>query len=379
MNFRLKLTAWIIALEFILLVAVGIIVSSNLLGGGQDFLSPVWLQVFIALLVVGSVIAIVIASLTKKEIRYQTGAMHEVWEKSLRIMHTIPAGIVIVDPENHRIIEANKAALETFKAPKRKVIGEVCHKYLCPAEEGYCPMTDLGQEADCSERLLVTAKGEEVPILKSVVPLDINGKRHLLELFFDISQQKDLENRLKEAYAHQQNMADYDLLTGVLNRRAITRNAEAELCRAERGGALSVVMMDLDHFKQINDTSGHLAGDDVLRKAASVVLENIRPYDWLGRWGGEEFLLLLPDTGIQEAVNIAERLRKAIKTDPVQLEAGGVLRYTASFGIAGTAETGKSFVSLDTLISLADKALYRAKGEGRDRVCVAGSDQKENL
>ena len=378
MSFKLKLIIWIVALEFILISAVGVVVLSNLPNGGRDFSSLVYLEVVIAAVILGSLTAIVIVSLTSKEINRETGALHEVWERSLRIMHTIPAGIVIVDPENHRIVEANKAALTTFKAPKHKVIGQLCHKFLCPVEDGYCPITDLGQDTDRSERLLVTAKGEQVPVLKSVVPFQMHGRKHLLEIFFDVSQQKELERRLKEAYTQQQSMADYDLLTGVLNRRSISRHAEAELSRAERGGELSVVLMDLDRFKQINDTHGHLTGDDVLKKTASLILSSIRPYDWLGRWGGEEFLLLLPDTGIEEAANIAERLRSELHTNPLRLEAGGELRCTASFGVASTAETGKSFVSLETIVSLADQALYRAKNEGRDRVCVADFDQQKN-
>jgi diguanylate cyclase (GGDEF)-like protein/PAS domain S-box-containing protein len=374
MSFRFKLVAAIVILEIILLAAVGVVVSFHLSPGGMDFSFPLFMIVAIATLLLGALVAVAISHLTNLEIVDKTGAMQEVWERSMIILHSIPVGIVIIDPKTHRIVEANLAALDAFRAPKSKVIGQNCHRYLCPAEKDFCPITSLKQQSDASEGLVVTSRGEEIPVFKTVKPIKLGKRQLLLETFFDISERKKLERSLKDAFTHQQTMANYDTLTGMLNRRAISKFAEAELARAERGGALTVVMMDLDHFKRINDTHGHPVGDEVLKQVSAVISKNVRPYDWVGRWGGEEFLVLLPNTGVKEAMEIAERLRSAIQATSIPLSQDKQLRVTASFGVACTAEIGKSFISLDTITTLVDGALYRAKAKGRNRVCLAESD-----
>jgi len=370
MKFAVKIVLWVVTLELALFIGVGVIIASNATPGGWQAAMPIFYQAGIAVMIVGGLIAFMIATLTRREISLKTGSMQEGWERTLRILNSVPAGIVIIDPVEHIIVDANKTALEAFKAPKRKVVGASCHKYLCPAEKDYCPVTDLGEESDNSEGLLVTAKGDSVPIFKSAVSIEFRGRPHLVEIFFDLSERKELERCLKEAYNQQKNMANYDLLTNVLNRRAITGHAEAELNRAERGGALSLLMLDLDHFKRINDTQGHLVGDEVLRRTAGVISESIRPYDWVGRWGGEEFLVLLPNTGIEEATLIAERIRVAVGDTSIRLDDGEELRFTVSIGVSSTALSNRTFVGLNTLISQADDALYKAKGEGRNKVCV---------
>ncbi|MCK4660239.1 MAG: response regulator [Phycisphaerae bacterium] len=123
-------------------------------------------------------------------------------EKRLQtILDTIQAGIMVIDAESHRIVDANPAAVAMIEAPKEQIIGRVCHDCICPAEVGRCPITDLGQEVDNSERVLVKADGKTVAILKTVVPVMLNGHKYLLDSFVDISKRKEAEEKLNESNA----------------------------------------------------------------------------------------------------------------------------------------------------------------------------------
>jgi diguanylate cyclase (GGDEF)-like protein len=130
---------------------------------------------------------------------------------------------------------------------------------------------------------------------------------------------------------------------------------------------LSVVLCDFDHFKEINDTHGHLAGDAVLREGAAVLRKCLRSTDLLGRYGGEEFLAVLPQVDLGSARMAAERLRVGLEKNPVRLAGGIEVRVTASFGVADRDELAGA-PSGDLLVSLADRRLYDAKAAGRNRV-----------
>lgn len=174
--------------------------------------------------------------------------------------------------------------------------------------------------------------------------------------------------RLQEDLNHQ---ASRDPLTGALNRRAFTALAEKELARARRAGTpLSLLMIDMDHFKWINDCLGHGGGDDALVRFAAQAGKILRAEDLLCRFGGEEFLALLPGSAIAEAQGVAERLRQAYAGEVHGLDPDGRLPFavTLSAGIAAL-EPGEE---VDGLIRRADKALYRAKEAGRDRCVLAG-------
>ena len=166
-------------------------------------------------------------------------------------------------------------------------------------------------------------------------------------------------------------LATHDPVTGLLNRRALYSHAEAELNRSQRyGKPLSFVMLDIDHFKAVNDQYGHLVGDQALRVVADTLAHNKRPYDWAGRWGGEEFLLVLPSTDLEEAEVVSERLRVSLTEADVPLPAGGALHLKASLGVASSSLDPTAAHTLDSLVHQADEALFRAKREGRNRVCL---------
>jgi len=180
----------------------------------------------------------------------------------------------------------------------------------------------------------------------------------------------DLEERLSASVAREEALAVLDILTGLPNRRGLYERAQAELSRAKREkGSVSVIMMDLDHFKEINDRFGHAVGDEALRRVAKVLQENRRDYDFTGRWGGEEFLVILPGASLAQAGLVAERLRSAVQS--IELTVGGqeTVNLRASFG-AATATPATSSVGLDALLERADDAMYQAKREGRNRVRI---------
>lgn len=179
----------------------------------------------------------------------------------------------------------------------------------------------------------------------------------------DITQRKQMENELRR-------QAHIDFLTDVCNRRHFIELAEIELQRAARyGNALSACMLDIDHFKRINDGFGHKVGDQVLQQVAQVCRDALRGSDIVGRVGGEEFAILLPETDQSEALEVAQRIRAALADTQMPLPGGQSLRITVSIGV--TALRAGEY-DLDALLGRADKALYQAKHAGRDRVCVSG-------
>lgn len=176
-------------------------------------------------------------------------------------------------------------------------------------------------------------------------------------LTLEIEQRKKLEDELRL-------LATTDSLTGLLTRRRFLELGHRELLRKARNGSpLSILLMDLDHFKRVNDRFGHAAGDQVLAAMAKVGRAGLREVDLLGRLGGEEFGAVLPDAGLETARQVAERLREALAGWKYQQEAHEVT-VTVSIGITEVTPDDKT---LDTAFSRADKALYRAKATGRNR------------
>jgi two-component system, cell cycle response regulator len=160
--------------------------------------------------------------------------------------------------------------------------------------------------------------------------------------------------------------ATHDVLTGIWNRRAIVDFLAQELARAQRDQQpVGVMMVDLDHFKSVNDTYGHAVGDAVLKKVATCLVRSVRSYDWVGRYGGEEFLIVLSNTSLSDVKRRGERLCAAVSGSPMGTEAREI-RITVSIGAAVT--SAQCPISQDRLLHLADTALYRAKECGRNRV-----------
>jgi two-component system, cell cycle response regulator len=223
--------------------------------------------------------------------------------------------------------------------------------------------------------LLLTTKGRRENIIEG---LDAGADDYLTKPFDPHELQVrlrtgkrivTLQAELIEARETLRIQASHDSLTGVWNRRAILERLETELARAEREGTpVAVVLADLDHFKRINDSYGHIAGDAVLCEAVNRMRVSLRFYDAIGRYGGEEFLMVLPGCTAQDAVNLADRLRMSISRETVEIT-GGHIVVTTSLGVA--ASDTIPVLDAASLIRAADTALYRAKAGGRNCVELA--------
>lgn len=182
----------------------------------------------------------------------------------------------------------------------------------------------------------------------------------------------DLQLNLMQAREELRERASKDVLTMLPNRSAISNTLENELARCHRDHrTVGIILLDLDHFKKVNDTLGHFAGDAVLRETAVRLRSNMRPYDQVGRYGGEEFLVVLPNCDLEQAANQAERMRHRLH-ETTMLVDGRELQVSASFGV--TISDG-SERSPDVFVRVADEALYRAKANGRNRIWSLTLDQ----
>jgi diguanylate cyclase (GGDEF)-like protein/PAS domain S-box-containing protein len=193
--------------------------------------------------------------------------------------------------------------------------------------------------------------------------VDIAGKSFLVGTGLDVTEHKKLERELE----HQ---ARTDFLTGVPNRRHFLDLADLELARARRyGRPFSLLMLDLDLFKNVNDRYGHHAGDLTLQKVVEVCGQILREVDVVGRLGGEEFGIILPETDAEQALQVADRVRQAVAVASVALPKGGSVGITTSIGVATYSEADPD---VDAVLNRADRALYQAKRSGRDRVSSEG-------
>jgi diguanylate cyclase (GGDEF)-like protein len=185
----------------------------------------------------------------------------------------------------------------------------------------------------------------------------------------------ELEDNLVQARETMRFKAMHDTLTGVWNRGAILETMEREVWRSRREGiSLGVLILDLDHFKSVNDNYGHPTGDAVLKEITKRMQTDVRPYDAVGRYGGEEFLVLLPGCNRDVTRATAERIRKIVSISPVETAAGS-LKITTSIGAVATCDWQQN--SPSQILQMVDSALYRAKQEGRDRTVMAGNSENE--
>lgn len=263
--------------------------------------------------------------------------------------------------------------IQKMRVMRAFMVDEVCLK--CHAHQGY-KIGDIrgGISATIPLKLLFDAEAQDIRNLSIS-----HGIIWLLGLT-GIGAYNLVRRREIERIARQQeleHLASTDALTGLANRRTLMLRAEQELARAKRyGSELSLLMADIDFFKKVNDTYGHQAGDIVLKKLAGVFLLVLRDIDFAARFGGEEFVVLLPETNAENALKTAERLRAAVNDIQVPLQQWGMVKFTISVGVASYSASGND--SVEKLIFAADKALYAAKETGRNKVCLDSSAEEQH-
>jgi len=263
-------------------------------------------------------------------------------------------------------VEAWKAMQEP-KAPNL-----VISDWMMPNMDGLelCGNIRAMEKSGYTYFIILTAKGRKEDVIEGleagaddflIKPFDQEELKYRVKIGERIIR---LEHRILE-------LASTDALTGVLNRRAFIERTEMEIHRLQRASRpLSLILTDIDYFKKVNDNYGHQLGDFVLQRFSEELSESVRPYDFVGRYGGEEFVICLPDANSLQSRSIAERMRKKVEEmkiiPPDDPQSSNI---TASFGVASYRLESED--SLDSLTGRADKAMYRAKREGRNRVCVA--------
>lgn len=299
------------------------------------------------------------------------------------ILDAIDALVYVTDMDSHEIIFINQYGRKIWG----DITGKRCWSSLQTGQMGpceFCTNSQLVDSAGAPAGVVVwesqnTVDGRWYQCRDQAIPW-INGKLARIEIATDITDLKNSVQELKVAKQQAEALSRTDELTGIKNRRALLDEARILFNLARRyGSPLVVAILDMDHFKHINDACGHAAGDRVLIDVAQAVQHNIREVDVFGRLGGEEFVLVLPGLSCGHAIDMLDRLRNAVASleiatlafagqdvaDPVRPAS-----VTASIGMA--AYEGR-YEQFEDLLAAADKALYRAKAEGRNRVVMAPS------
>jgi len=306
------------------------------------------------------------------------------------ILETLGFGVVIVDADTHRIVYANSKIYDMGGFPEGAVIGRTCHGVLCPAETGQCPITDKGQVVDNSERTMVRADGTLSSIIKTAVPMKLEGKNYLIESIVDNSDRKQMQLDLTEANECMQkeivkreemqkkieHLAYHDHLTGLANRWLFTDQLDHALSLSGRmAKMLAIMFLDLDGFTMINDSLGHALGDQLLKEVSKRLVNTIRKSDVVARIGGDEFVIMIENEENIEAIKlVAEKVLNSFN-EPYKLN-GQECFVTTSIGVAVYPTDGEN---AETLLKNADIAMYKAKEKGRNNCRFCTPFMKTNV
>jgi len=288
--------------------------------------------------------------------------LHPNEERLEAILEQSPIGVSVSRRDDGCIIFVNTRFAELIGLPREKLIGSRARDYYLDSHQRLRVLERLrgGGGVTNMEVQFRRADGSPFWTLFTVNQAVIQGTAVNLAWIYDYTERRSMEEALRD-------MASRDPLTGIFNRRSFMDMARAQLARAHRfHEPLSVFVLDVDHFKRINDTFGHATGDDALRMVAAGCQAILREYDILGRLGGEEFVVVLPGATADESRVVAERVRRHLARMPIEAP-DGTFRLTVSIGIAGLEGATDT---LERAIHRADLALYRAKHLGRNLVAV---------
>ncbi len=286
------------------------------------------------------------------------------------VFDAIPFPIYVADVSTFKIVSINKA----MQVKTRAAVGDICHLAIYHQQSpcSFCKIGTLTQTGGKIPPAIVcdhfNDRDKHWYQLHESSLIWFDGRTVLHSVAVDIDRLKDAQNELSEAYAllalktaELERASVTDALTELFNRRKLDQALQDETERASRYNTpLSLIILDIDHFKIINDTHGHQVGDQVLQAIARILHHKVRSVDIVGRWGGEEFLIICPDTSREGATHLAELLRSLIEAFAFPIG----IRNTSSFGVAEF----RSGETVRDLVARTDAALYRAKIRGRNRV-----------
>jgi diguanylate cyclase (GGDEF)-like protein/PAS domain S-box-containing protein len=290
----------------------------------------------------------------------------EAEDRFYKCFHFSPAALCLTRVCDSRLIEVNQAFCEMFGYSRNEAMGRTTFelKLWVNPDERQVMVDSVRRDGFVRDFIASyrTRAGESRLLSMSVHLTKLSGVDCFITSLIDITERKRLESELERR-------AKIDYLTGVSNHGYFIEQAELEINRAIRyDNPISFLMMDIDFFKQINDTHGHKAGDSVLKKLGEICRQTLREIDVIGRLGGEEFAIMLPETDIYKAAEVAERLRAALANATIALDNIASISFTVSIGVASLYSKSDN---TSILFNIADKALYEAKGTGRNKVCVA--------
>jgi len=308
--------------------------------------------------------------------------------QELHLLRAVVASLpdlIYVKDEKSRFLLANQGTADVMGAGSgAELVGRTDFDYY-PREQAAGFFADEQKVIETGEPLV--SQDEHIPetggkarwILTTKVPLrESDGKpAGIIGIGRNITRLKETESELKTAREALHFKASHDGLTSLLNREAILELLERELARSAREhGCISILMADLDHFKNVNDRYGHPIGDAVLRETASRLVHAVRGYDLAGRYGGEEFLVILSQCAGSDSMARAEQIRQSVSLTPVPTERGPI-EVTISMGVLTSREWG--YPSAEVVLREVDVALYAAKAEGRNRCRLAAAPPRPTL
>ena len=308
-------------------------------------------------------VALVIDITERREMEKELKERNEILST---IMESAGDAIIMID-DNGKVTFWNPAAERILGYSREEIIGKDLHMFMIQDMRLYEAYKEAFKKFRLTGKGSVVGKtvemktrhknGHEIDVELSLSAVRIKDSWHAIGIIRDISERKRFEELL-----YRQSITDP--LTNIYNRRFFMQMLEQEIERVKRNKKpFSLIMFDLDHFKNVNDRFGHAAGDTVLRSVANTVKKRIRKTDYFARWGGEEFIILLPETSLNNAAELAEELRKKISETALD----GIGKVTASFGVTEYRNTD----TMDTVLLRVDGALYEAKGSGRNCVKIA--------